>query len=186
MIITIAGEPGSGKTTIADMLSKHLNWPEHYVGAMRREAAKAKNMTLEEYNKLGEKDPATDKEVDEWQKELGKKEDNFIIQGRTSWYFIPHSIKLYIKVDPRVGAERIFNQLQSKERTDEVREYETVEDIMALNEKRVASDNKRYRQYYGIEAYDEKNFDFVVDTTSKPVDKVFSEILQYIEPKITD
>lgn len=186
MIITIAGEPGSGKTTIAEMLAKHLGWPEYYVGAMRREAAKKKNMTLEEYNKLGEQNPTTDKEVDEWQKRLGQKEDNFIIQGRTSWYFIPNSIKIYISVDPRVGAKRIFSQLQLKERIGETRDYATVEDIVKSNKERIASDNKRYRQYYGIEAYDKKNFDLVVDSTDKSADEVFDEIVQYVEQKITD
>jgi len=184
MIITIAGEPGAGKTTLSKRLSEHFGWPEHYVGAMRRDAAKKRGMTLEEYNKLGEKDPITDKEVDEWQKELGKKEDDFIIQGRTSWYFIPQSIKIYMKVDPQEGAKRIFKQLECKEREGEVICFESVEDVLKLNQQRVDSDNVRYRKYYGIEAYDEKNFDFVIDTTNKSVDETFKEVLQFIEPKL--
>lgn len=60
-----------------------------------RHSAK-RGMTLAEYNKLGETDPSTDIEVDEYQKKLGETEDNFIIEGRTSWHFIPHSLKFLL------------------------------------------------------------------------------------------
>jgi len=184
MIITIAGEPGAGKTTLADFLSRQLGWPEYYVGNMRREAARAHGMTLEEYNKLGEEDPATDKEVDEWQRELGQKKNNFIIQGRTSWYFIPNSIKIYLKVNPEEGAKRIYEQLRRDERKGEVKDFDTVEDVRRLNQERVASDNRRYRKYYNIEAYNESNFDLVIDTTNKTKEQTFKQVLDYIETKL--
>ena len=87
------GSAGSGKSTIAEKLAAELKWPRYYIGAIRREAALKRGLTLEEYNKLGETDPQTDIEVDNYQKELGERSDNFIIEGRTSWYFIPHSLK---------------------------------------------------------------------------------------------
>jgi cytidylate kinase len=42
--------------------------------------AKQRGLTLAEYNQLGETDPETDKEVDQYQRELGEKKDNFIIE----------------------------------------------------------------------------------------------------------
>lgn len=183
MIITIAGEPGSGKTTIARMLAEKLGWPSYDVGNMRRQAAKARGLTLEEYNRLGEKDPSTDKEVDAWQKELGQKEDNFIIQGRMSWHFIPDSLKIYLKVNPREGAKRIFEQLQNNERQNEFKEFKTVGDVADLNAKRVVSDKKRYSKYYGVDAYDESNFDLIVDTTGKSIAETFETVWQSIKVK---
>ena len=51
----------------------------YYIGGMRRALAKKRGMTLAEYNKLGEKDPSTDREVDDYQTELGKKKNNIIV-----------------------------------------------------------------------------------------------------------
>jgi len=183
MIISLSGDPGAGKTTIAQMLAEKLGWPKYYVGEMRRKAAAKRGMTLEEYNKLGEEDPATDKEVDQWQKDLGENEDNFIIEGRTSWHFIPRSLKIFLKVDPRAGAQRMLGQLKKGERAKEARRFSNVEEIMEINKKRVASDNQRYRQYYGINAFDMDNFDIVIDTTGKSKEETFNQVWQKISPK---
>ena len=72
MIITITGEPGSGKSTIGKRLAKELGYGHYYIGQIRRDAAKKKGMTLAEYNKYGEAHPETDIEVDDYQKNLGK------------------------------------------------------------------------------------------------------------------
>jgi cytidylate kinase len=48
MIISIGGTHGSGKSTIAKMLAKKLNWPHYYMGGLRRETAKKKGLTLAE------------------------------------------------------------------------------------------------------------------------------------------
>ncbi|MCX6797924.1 MAG: AAA family ATPase [Candidatus Falkowbacteria bacterium] len=60
MIISISGNHGSGKSTIAESLADKLNWPRYYMGGLRRAAAKKRGLTLAEYNKLGEVDPKTD------------------------------------------------------------------------------------------------------------------------------
>lgn len=114
MIISFSGVPGAGKSTIAKMLAQKLGWPRYYMGGLRRQKAKERGMTLEEYNKLGETDPSTDLEVDRYQEKLGKEKDDFIIEGRTSWYFIPHSLKIYLDVDLNKGSERIYWQLKDK------------------------------------------------------------------------
>ena len=77
MIISISGTPGAGKSTVAPMLADKLGYKRYYMGGLRREAARKRGLTIEEYNKLGETDPSTDLEVDRYQEELGKKENNF-------------------------------------------------------------------------------------------------------------
>jgi len=185
MIISLSGDPGSGKSTIAQMLSEHFGWPRYYVGDMRRQKAKERGMTLEEYNNLGETDPTTDTEVDEWQKNLGKKEDNFIIEGRTSWHFIPHSYKIFIKVDPKIGAERILGQINKGKRRKEARECETIEEVMTINKKRVASDDKRYGKFYNIDAFNLDNFDLIIDSSGQTKEETFKAILDKIQPKLS-
>ncbi|PKM87237.1 hypothetical protein CVU83_03240, partial [Candidatus Falkowbacteria bacterium HGW-Falkowbacteria-2] len=153
MIISVSGAPGSGKSTFARRLADALGWPRYYIGGIRREKAAERGLSLAEYNKLGETDPATDREVDDFQRELGLKEDNFVIEGRTSWFFIPHSLKIYLDVSEEEGARRIFSDLQHNSQRNEDDGLNTVEAVKESTKRRLESDNLRYKQYYGIDAY---------------------------------
>lgn len=184
MIISISGTQGSGKSTIARKLSKKLDWPRYYMGGLRREAAFKRGLTLAEYNKLGENDPTSDLEVDNYQTELGRKENNFIIEGRTSWYFIPHSLKLYIDVDKEIGAARIFSSLQTKNNRNEDKNLNSVEDVLKSNIERQKSDNKRYKKYFNIDVYDQKNYDFYINTSNLSIEEVFEKCFSFISQKI--
>ena len=181
MIISLGGAQGSGKSTVAERLAAELGWPRYYVGGLRREAAKDRGLTLAEYNKLGEVDPATDLEVDEYQKKLGETEDNFVIEGRTSWYFIPHSLKIYLDVDPEEGARRIFRHLQQKNDRNEDVDLSSLEDVKASNARRLASDRLRYQKYYGVDVHDKKHYDFYLDTTNLAPDEVLQKVLAFVQ-----
>lgn len=186
MIISISGSHGSGKSTIAKMLSEKMNWPRYYMGGLRREAALKKGLTLAEYNKLGENDPSTDLEVDNYQKELGQKLDNFIIEGRTSWYFIPHSLKIYIEVSQEIGAERIFESLKKENDRNEDKNLNNLEDVIKSVQERYKSDKIRYEKYFGIDVYDLKNYDFVINTDKLSINEVFERVYNFIENKLKE
>lgn len=184
MIITISGTPGSGKSTVAKLLAKRMKMKRYYIGMMRRKMAEERGMTLQEFNKLGESEEWTDKVVDDYQRELGKKEDNFIIEGRTSFHFIPHSVKVLMVVDVKTGAKRIFGEIRRGGRTNEggSRSLGQVEKGMM---ERMASDNKRYRKYYNLDVMDKSHYDIVIDTTNltaeQVADKIINEIKRVIE-----
>jgi predicted cytidylate kinase len=182
MIISISGTPGSGKTTIAKMLAEELNYKYYYIGGLRRDKAKKRGLTLEEYNQLGEKDFSTDLEVDEYQKELGKKEDNFVIQGRTSFYFIPHSLKIFLDVKPEEAAKRIYNDL--KNRRGEARNLDSVSDVLKSNQERRKSDDLRYKKIYNLDVYNPRHYDLVLDTTNLNTEQVFKKVYDYLKKKI--
>ncbi|MEK7607173.1 MAG: (d)CMP kinase [Patescibacteria group bacterium] len=176
MIISIGGAPGAGKSTIAKILAERMGLPHYSMGTLRREVAKKRGMTIEEYNKLGETDPSTDREVDEYQKQLPEKD--FIIDGRMSWHFIPSSFKVYLTVDERVGAERIFSALQKSDERNEGESLTSADAVLASNRKRIKSDKKRYAKYYGKDAYDTKNYDLVIDTTHTTPEGITEKILK--------
>lgn len=184
MIITLSGAPGSGKSTIAKMLANELSWPRYYIGGLRREAAKKRGMTLAEYNKLGEKDPSTDKEVDEYQRKLGQEDDNFVIEGRTSWYFIPHSLKIYLDVSLDEGARRIYLSLQEKDDRNEAENLQSATDVKESMIKRTASDNLRYQQYYGIDVNDRSHYDFYLDTSALSPDEAFEKVMIFVKTRL--
>lgn len=184
MIISLSGAGGSGKSTIAKKLSNYLNWPRYYMGGLRREAAAKKGMTLAEYNTLGETDPSTDQEVDKYQKLLGESQDNFIIEGRTSWYFIPHSLKIYLNVSDEEGAKRVFNHLQEKNSRNEDIELSSVEEVRASINRRLKSDILRYQKYYGINVHDLKNYDYCLDTSNLSPEESFEQVLDFIKSRL--
>ena len=175
MIITLSGEPGSGKSTAAKLIAEKLGLKHYSMGDLRREMAMKAGMTLAEFNKLGEQEFFTDKKVDEYQKELGKKEDNFVIDGRLSWHFIPNSLKIFLKVKKEAGAERIFEHGRDSEKCSSLKE------AVAKVEERESSDRLRYKKYYDLDPFDTKHYDFVLDTTYKTVEETSEEIANFIK-----
>ncbi len=175
MIITIAGQAGSGKSSVAELLAKRLDFKRYSMGDLRRKAAYGRGMTLAEFNKLGEKDDFTDRFVDELQEKLGKKEDNFVVDGRTSFHFIPHSIKIYLHAGLEVRSRRVLKD----ERKTEV--FNTLEECKKALIVRERSDNKRYRKYYGIDVRDRKNYDYWIDTTDLTVKQTVDRVIKLME-----
>ncbi|PIY60223.1 hypothetical protein COY95_02890 [Candidatus Woesearchaeota archaeon CG_4_10_14_0_8_um_filter_47_5] len=177
MKISISGMPGAGKSTVAKMLAANLGLRHYYMGGIRRTIAAGRGMTLEEFNTLGEKDFSTDKVVDEYQEKLGREEDNFIIEGRTSYFLIPDSFKVFLEVDLREGAGRIFKELHESDARNEG-SFASEKEMLASLRRRLASDRKRYMKYYNRDCFDHANFDLVVDTTKLTPEQVVGRILE--------
>ncbi|MFC1691785.1 (d)CMP kinase [Nanoarchaeota archaeon] len=175
MIITISGTAGSGKSTIAKMLCEKLELKHYSIGDLRRKMAEERGMDIYEFNKLGEKEAFTDKEADDYQTELGKKEDGFVIDGRLSFHFIPHSKKIFLDADLKTRAERIMKDSREKE------SFDSVESAMAKLEEREESDKKRYKQYYDLDPFDKSLYDIVIDTSKLTPEQIVDEILGKIE-----
>jgi cytidylate kinase len=161
MIITINGTPGSGKSTLAKYLARNLNMKHYSMGDFMRKIAVEKGMKINELSKIGEKKDWVDKKIDKYQIELARKEDNFVIDGRLSWHFIPRSIKLFVKADPKMTAERIFKAKRGSEKP-----YKNIKEALKSAKERVKSEIKRYWKYYKLKnVYDIKNYDIIIDTS---------------------
>ncbi|MBU0628744.1 MAG: cytidylate kinase family protein [Nanoarchaeota archaeon] len=174
MIITISGIAGSGKSTVAKLLAKKLNLKHYSVGDFMREIARERGITLLELSNIAEKDNTIDKELDKKQIELGKKEDNFVIDSRLGFHFIPNSIKIFLDADIEEAAKRILK---------EKREHEQYKDIQESIEKiktRIASEDKRYMEYYSVDYHNKGNYEIVIDTTNISPDEVADIIVNKI------
>jgi len=177
MIITLSGMPGSGKSTVAKILARRLRMKRYYIGELRRKMAKERGMTLDELNRLGEREAWTDKVVDDYQKELGEREDNFIIEGRTSFFLIPHSVKIFLDVDIRAGAARIFREIRKGASKRNEGDPQSLEEALKNVRERIASDRKRYKKYYNIDFLDKAHYDIVIDTTKITAARAAEKIL---------
>ena len=164
MIITISGTAGSGKSTIAKLLASKLNLKHYSVGDFRREMAKRLGISINELNKRGESEEFTDKEPDEWQEKLGKTEDNFIIDGRLSFHFIPNSFKIFLDADINVRAKRIT-------KVREAESYADVQKAIDASIKREKTNQERFIEYYEFDFMNMDNYDLVLDSTGKTVEE---------------
>lgn len=182
MIITISGVPGSGKTSVGKIIAERLGWPFYSVGGLRGKMAMDKGLTLDELNTLGETDKTTDTIVDDYQKELGSKEDNFVIEGRLSWHFIPKSFKVFLDCQPAEAARRIL--ASKNERPDEKLATDLIE-VQRVLVARLASDMRRYQKIYGIDYLDKSHYDLVLDTTPlKNAQETADLVYVSLEPRL--
>lgn len=181
MIISLGGHPGSGKSTIAQKLADKLNYSYYDMGSLRRHMALEQGITLAELNKRGEDDPQSDLIVDRYQEDLGKKSDNFIITGRTSWHFIPHSLKIFLAVDYEEAAKRIMADAVHRAQGEA---FSSLEEAIEALKNRVASDDLRYKKYFQIDVYDKSNYDLYLDTTNLNKEQVFEKVYNYIQEKL--
>ena len=170
--ITISGTPGSGKSTIGDILHKKIGVPYVYSGMIFRDTAKKYKMSLEDFGKYCETHSEIDKELDDKQLTLLKK-GNIILEGRLAGWIayrnnIP-SFKVMLDADITTRAKRIVNREQG--------DLDQRKNEMLKREK---SEMKRYKHYYDIDLKDKTIYDLVIDTSDKSPDEIAEIIVKKI------
>lgn len=179
MKITITGNIGAGKSTVAKLLAKRLGYRYIYTGKYMRELAEKRGVSLKEWMSIAEKDPEVDKKVDEWQIKMGKDNDNIVVDGRMAWYFIPDSKKVFLECSEEVAAKRI---LEDKSKTRNVEgKAKGIKEVMEKNRQRKKSEEERYMKYYGRSHLERDNYDIVIDTSDKNAEQVVKEIIENLD-----
>lgn len=184
MIITLAGLSGAGKSTVKKMLAEAWGWRAYSMGDMRSAYAVEHHLTVDELNAADMHDGKVDKLVDAFQTELGKREDNFVIDGWMSWFFIPQSVKIFLDINPQEGARRIFLEQQHtpQNRQDE-RPYRDQADVEATLAQRIVQNQERYQKWYGVDFLDKKHYDLVIDTSTLSPEEVVTRINTFISSR---
>mgnify|MGYP003289940456 FL=1 len=170
--ITIAGDLGSGKSTVANHLINNINYRIESAGLIFRRLAEQHGMTAKEFNQFIESNPKYDNMVDDTIKEMGAKEENIIFDSRLAWYFVPKSFKIYMYVDVDTATERIFN--------DTGRVSESYSDMTTAKKEiieRRQSEVLRYKTFYNIDINNYSNYDFIIDTSHATKDEVNEAVL---------
>ena len=170
--ITIAGDLGSGKSTVANHLINNINYRIESAGLIFRRLAEQHGMSAKEFNQFIESNPKYDNMVDDTIKEMGEKEENIIFDSRLAWYFVPKSFKIYMYVDVDTATERIFN--------DKGRVSESYSDMATAKKEiieRRESEVLRYKTFYNIDINNYSNYDFIIDTSHATKNEVNDAVL---------
>lgn len=176
-IITLAGPPGSGKTTASKKLARQLDYDFFYSGDLFREIVKERGYELQEGNLAAEQEKEIDFQVDERLKQIGASQDNLVIDSRMAWHWMPFSFKVYLDLDLEVAAQRIINEM-SEARLKHEHVPEDPKKYAAILQQRLDSETRRYKTLYDADPYNKANYDLVVDTTNTPPDHVAGKILE--------
>jgi len=173
--ITLSGTPGSGKSTIAELLHEELSLPYVYSGLIFRELAKEHNMNLAEFGSYCETHDDIDRELDEKQVSILKK-GNVILEGRLAgWLAVLNDItafKIWIDAKPSIRAKRIVE-----------REGGNIQDQYEKLLTRQKSEQIRYKTYYDIDIMNTSIYDLCIDSTNKTPQEIIRIVLDKLKTK---
>ena len=160
MIYTISGDIGSGKSTTGKLLAETLGFEYLSTGSIQRQLAKEMGMTTLELNVASEKLTEIDDKIDGYTAALSDSDENYVVDSRLAWHFIPKSYKIFLKCREEVAAQRI--SLDKQRVSDE--ENRSIENLLSKIKARRASEKRRFKEKYEIDFEDLSNYDFIVDT----------------------
>ncbi len=173
--ISLAGDLGSGKSTVAAILIEKLGAEYYSTGAIVRSIAAKRNMSVVELNVYMETHPEIDHEIDDGLKALSKIDKPLVIDSRMAWHFTEGTFKVYLSTDTEVSALRIMGANRQGEHKASLED--TIKDTRARRE----SEKKRYFEQYGVHIKDLTNYSLIVDTTYATPDEVADCILKSFE-----
>ena len=173
--ISLAGDLGSGKTTVGKLLAARLGAQIYSTGTIQRKIATEMGMTTLELNKYSETHPEIDDRIDDGLRALDKEETDVIIDSRMAWHFVPASFAVYMAADPVVSAKRIMNAGRESE------PFSSLEEAVRSVGERRKSEMLRYEKLYGVNIKDLENYDYVIDTSFVSPETVAEHIAAHFE-----
>jgi len=161
MHISITGDLGSGKSSVAKILCEKLEYKFISTGVIQRKLGLEKGMNTLEFNQYANDNKEVDDYIDQHLKDINNGNESYILDSRLAWFFVSKSFKVYLIAFNQIAAQRILNdnnRIGEPNATD-------VEKKIKESEKRRNIENQRFEKYYGVKYDMLDNFDLVIDTS---------------------
>ena len=173
--ISLAGDLGSGKSTVSRILTKKLGFDYFSTGAIVRAMAAERGLTVVEMNEYMEKHPEMDLDIDNRLVVLSDDPRNLIIDSRMAFHFVRDTFRVYFSTDIETSAARIMNDHRAEE------SFDTVEETAENIRRRKKSERKRYFDFYGVDCKDLHQYDLVIDTTYATPEQIADQLIEAFE-----
>ena len=130
-------------------------------GAIQRKIAAEMGMTTLELNHLTDSRIDIDEKIDSYTRALNDSEEDYVVDSRLAWHFIPKSYKVFLLCPDQIAAERISkdNQRTSDEANREV------DHLLAKIKERRQSERTRFKRIYNIDFQELSNYNLIIDSS---------------------
>ena len=176
--ISITGDLGSGKSTVCKLIMEQYGLKVYSIGGIQRSLAQKYNMSILDFNKYMETHTEIDEEIDNELSEIGRRDEDMILDSRMAWHFVPQSFKVYLAVDINTAVERICTANRG-----EVEYYTSLEDAKTKILQRKSSENYRYLSKYKVDCSDMNNYDIIIDTTCRTPQEAADIIMEAVKSR---
>ena len=175
VVIAISGLSGTGKTAVAKELARHLEYDYFSVTDALKEMSTAKGELLRVLDiwKRGNITKNTQLKIENLQIQMANK-DEVVIDGEITIYILRNTpaFKVLLTADPQVRIKRVAK-----------RDSLPVKEAARLLEEKEKIEETYFKKFYGISPKALETYaDFVIDTTSLPVEEVVNSIIR-VMPK---
>ena len=170
-LVTISGLPGSGTSSLCRGLAEQTGWTYLNTGQVFRQLAQEAGLSLQEYGRRAEADPAIDRQLDERMVELARKADaGCVLEGRLMGWMVSRRSLPALKVWIQAG-------IQTRARRVSGRDEQTLEQSTAAILEREESERLRYAEHHDIDLSDTSVYDLVLDSDHTAVVELRTEVL---------
>jgi len=169
VLITLSGLPGSGTSTVARSVATRLGLDHLDGGTVFRTMASERGVTLAEFARIAEADDAIDRALD----------DRLVERARDGDVLLESRLAGWLATRAALRALRIWIHCDEVERARRVggRDGHGVDDALAVNQEREASERARYQDFYGIDLQDLSIYDLVIDSTTTDPAAITDQII---------
>jgi CMP/dCMP kinase len=173
MHISITGDLGSGKSTVAKEICRVLGFKYLSTGQIQRQLALERGMNTLEFNKFTDNNKEIDEYIDQKLKDINNQTETHVLDSRLGWHFVKQSFKIYLMAVEEVAASRVL--LDGKRIGEPV--SVDIKAKMKEQQERRKSETERFEKNYGIKQSIFKDFDAIIDASSATIIEVTNLIL---------
>ena len=165
MIVTVSGEIGAGKSTVAKALARSLGLRYLSTGEVFREEARRRGLSLAAMGRLAEQDQTIDREIDRMQTDVARA-GGVLVDSRLSGWLIDGDLRIWFRAPLAVRAARVA-----------ARDGLSTEEALSALRGREESERRRYRAIYQIDLTDLGRYHVIVDTSIGSAPEIVEALL---------